>query len=165
MARTSPRSLMMPLNMALKLGRTAIGFQDILAGFYRLAACEAGRVDKTLEAESGDRRDAVAADQARRAEPGEAIDQAIAQQRGGEMRAALGEHPRHAARAERPQPRRHVDPGAAIGIDLDELDAAGAERLLAQRIAVAQGEEPGRRPSRIGDDARGQGNAQAAVDD
>ncbi len=65
---------------AARLRCAAIGFQDILAGFDEPAALEAWRLGEVFEAEGDDRRDAVAADQPRRAEPSQAIDQPIAQQ-------------------------------------------------------------------------------------
>src|SRR6185369_12794905 len=86
-----------------------VGFQDILIELHEPAALEAGRLAEAFETERDDRRDAIAADHARRAEPRQTIDQPSAQQRRGEVRAALHENAGQPALSERAQPLADID--------------------------------------------------------
>ena len=62
------------------------GRQHIVADRFGRDPLEARSIGQCRAAESGDRRDAVAADQQRRVKPDEAVDQFEAQQRGGQAR-------------------------------------------------------------------------------
>ena len=73
--------------------KNAVGLEQIAADRLRRHRREARRAVEGVEAERGDRRDAVAADQQRRVQPYQAIDQPGAQQRRGEAAAALDQQP------------------------------------------------------------------------
>src|SRR5689334_5841674 len=75
-----------------RISNPAEHLQHILPQGFERKALEAGSVLEAGNAQGCDGRSAVAADEARRVEPGEAVDKAHAQQHGRERGAALDEH-------------------------------------------------------------------------
>src|SRR5437763_1417748 len=70
---------------------------------------EGRRLGQRGEAERRDRRHPVAADQPRRVNPDEAVDEPLPQQRGGEPPAAFDEDARQAPPAERSEHRGQIE--------------------------------------------------------
>ena len=102
---------------------------------------------KLLDAERLHRGPAVAAHHRGRMEPGDAIHQIGAQQRRGELGAALHQHPGQPGVAQRCQRRRGIDPGLGAG-DLDQRDAEIGEGVPAVAIGALADQDPGRRLAR-----------------
>ena len=99
-------------------------------------AVEPRRLGQRAEAERGDRRHAVAAEQQRRVQPDEAVHQRGAQQRSGEPAAAFDEQPGQAALAEPPQRVAQIDLPGRVRRGLDDLDAGVAQRLAPLRVGT-----------------------------
>ena len=77
-----------------------VGFEHVGAGIEDGIAGKGRRLGDAVDAEGGDRAPSVAADQFRRAEPGQAVDQVGIDQGRGQLAAAFDQHPSQAAAAE-----------------------------------------------------------------
>src|SRR5229473_4748489 len=82
--------------------------QHVVADCFRRQPLEPRRVSQRLEAQTGDRRDAVAADQQGRVHPGETVDEAGAEERGGELRTTFDKEAGDATLAEHPERQSKV---------------------------------------------------------
>ena len=112
MARTVPRAVTMPVNIQAVCLRHDNSRQHVVAE-WRLAhdRVEARHGVEALDAERLHRGPAVAAHHGGRMEPGDAVHQVGAQQRGGKLCAALHQHPGDPRLAQRGQRRRRIDAG------------------------------------------------------
>ena len=97
--------------------REHVGAEDL--GGYVL---ETRGVRERRQAEIRDRRDAVGADQHRRIDPDQAINEAGAQQRRREPAAAFDQQPSQAARAQHTERRGQIDTASRIWLCRDQLD-------------------------------------------
>jgi hypothetical protein len=103
--------------------------QYIASDRLRRQALETGRIRQDVEPNTSNTWNPVISDQHRRVHPDEPIDEAGAQQRGGEPSSALYEKPRDAAVAERGEGRTEVNMATGGRIDIDHCDPAVAEFL------------------------------------
>jgi hypothetical protein len=103
--------------------------QYIASNRLRRQAFETGRIRQDVEPNTGNTGNPVISDQDRRVHPDEPIDEAGAQQRGGEPSSALYEKPRDAAVAERSEGRIEVNIAIGGRIDIDHCDPAVAQLL------------------------------------
>src|SRR5690606_14915063 len=118
--------------------------QDVLADRLDREAAKARRVGEHLEPEGGDRRDPVAADDLGGAEPGEAIDETVADEPGREHGAPFDHDAGEPAPGEGGERLAEIDAARRVRADLDELDAAAAKRLLPCGIPLGKRHDPGR---------------------
>src|SRR6266436_9616416 len=191
--RTLPRSVMMPVNMWGRLRVYPGIFQGLIVpeGYqprrrgrpcrdllfadpedrqhvrtdrFHRHALKSRRVGQLGEAEAANRRNAVAANQQRSMDPGEAVDEPGTEEGRGEFGAPFDEEPRDAAVTEHCESCGEVDLPLGVGTNVDQGHAAVEECGAPDRISRTQSQDPGWHATRLGNEARRLRNPQVAVD-
>ena len=142
MARTVPSAVTMPVNIQCTSSR-------IRSACRRRAALRAAREKRgicvqPLDAERLHRRPAVAAHHRRGMEPGDAVHQVGAQQRRGELCAALHQHPGEARVCRARSAPAQVDAGFGAGAPRSASRRASAKARAAVGIGAFADQHPGR---------------------
>lgn len=139
--------------------------QYIASNRLRRQAFEAGCIRQDVEPNTSNTGNPVISDQHRRVHPDEPVDEAGAQQRGGEPSSALYEKPRDAPVAECREGRTEVNMAIGGRIDIDHCDPAVAELLSLLRDRGGRSNDPGHYLSRIGNEPHARRDAQPLIDD